>query len=385
MEQRRNENTGGMGDPPENPDPDEWMVDWSFNDIRARRETRGERSEQREENLRLRASTQRIGPRWCSGQTTKANRVRFPGELTPGFSHVEFVPDDAAGRRIFSGSPVSPAPAFRRYSILTSLHPHRLSRSRCLEPPKSLNSTQLTNPKFFTHLSILGNNAGMQGRGEREIPEKTRRPTAKSGAISICKNPEAAPPGIKPGSPGWEASIVTTTPPCPPPPTSRVAGRPTWTGRPRPSVVEGQRLCGWPRAKLGRKPGKARVWRRDFCHNVCDVAGFQETQQIASSCSRLAAATLTAPRFVFLLPVGNTFIRGERGPVGHVLEVAAIDLEAGVQTTPKVVKGTGEDMLRDAVELGPLLKDSFCKAFPLTPDLFGEHITPDVTGGMRAG
>ncbi|KAJ8867315.1 hypothetical protein PR048_031116 [Dryococelus australis] len=30
-----------------------------------------------------------------------------------------------------------------------------------------------------------------------------------------------------------------------------------------------------------------------------------------------------------------------------VLEVAAIDLEAGVQTTPKVVKGTGDDMLRD--------------------------------------
>ncbi|KAJ8867857.1 hypothetical protein PR048_031662 [Dryococelus australis] len=33
-----------------------------------------------------------------------------------------------------------------------------------------------------------------------------------------------------------------------------------------------------------------------------------------------------------------------------VLEVAAIDLEAGVQTTPKVVKGTGEDMLRDGID-----------------------------------
>ncbi|KAJ8880157.1 hypothetical protein PR048_016622 [Dryococelus australis] len=29
------------------------------------------------------------------------------------------------------GSPVSPALSFRRCSILASLHPHRLSRSRC--------------------------------------------------------------------------------------------------------------------------------------------------------------------------------------------------------------------------------------------------------------
>ncbi|KAJ8884155.1 hypothetical protein PR048_016012 [Dryococelus australis] len=33
-----------------------------------------------------------------------------------------------------------------------------------------------------------------------------------------------------------------------------------------------------------------------------------------------------------------------------VLEVAAIDLEAGVQMTPKIVKGTGEDMLRDGID-----------------------------------
>ncbi|KAJ8876984.1 hypothetical protein PR048_021436 [Dryococelus australis] len=39
------------------------------------------------------------------------------------------------------GSPVSPVLVFRRCSILTSLHPHRLSRPRCLDPPKSLHST----------------------------------------------------------------------------------------------------------------------------------------------------------------------------------------------------------------------------------------------------
>ncbi|KAJ8887565.1 hypothetical protein PR048_013781 [Dryococelus australis] len=33
--------------------------------------------------------------------------------VTPGFSHVGIVPDDAAGRRVSRGSPVSPAPSFR--------------------------------------------------------------------------------------------------------------------------------------------------------------------------------------------------------------------------------------------------------------------------------
>ncbi|KAJ8867884.1 hypothetical protein PR048_031689 [Dryococelus australis] len=47
----------------------------------------------------------------------------------------------------------------------------------------------------------------------------------------------------------------------------------------------------------------------------------------------------------------------------QVLEVAAIDLEAGVQTTPKVVKGMDEDMLRDSINscpTGPLLMESSC-------------------------
>ncbi|KAJ8879193.1 hypothetical protein PR048_019799 [Dryococelus australis] len=49
----------------------------------------------------------------------------------------------------------------------------------------------------------------MQGRGKREIPEKTRRPKASSGTI-----PEARP-GIEPGSPWWEASKLTAQPPWP--------------------------------------------------------------------------------------------------------------------------------------------------------------------------
>ncbi|KAJ8880299.1 hypothetical protein PR048_016765 [Dryococelus australis] len=58
----------------------------------------------------------------------KANHRSISGEVTPGFSHVETVPDEAAGPRVFSGiSRFPPAPAFRRCSVLTSLRRHRLS------------------------------------------------------------------------------------------------------------------------------------------------------------------------------------------------------------------------------------------------------------------
>ncbi|KAJ8879645.1 hypothetical protein PR048_020253 [Dryococelus australis] len=65
----------------------------------------------------------------------------IPGRVAPGFSHWGIVQDDATGPRFSQGSPVSPALPFRRCSILTSHHPHRLSRPRCSEQPKSLRST----------------------------------------------------------------------------------------------------------------------------------------------------------------------------------------------------------------------------------------------------
>ncbi|KAJ8888269.1 hypothetical protein PR048_007756 [Dryococelus australis] len=41
----------------------------------------------------------------------------------------------------------------------------------------------------------------MMGPGKREMPEKTRRPTASYGTIPTCANPRATPLGIEPGSP----------------------------------------------------------------------------------------------------------------------------------------------------------------------------------------
>ncbi|KAJ8876125.1 hypothetical protein PR048_024034 [Dryococelus australis] len=54
----------------------------------------------------------------------------IPGGVTPVFLHVVFVPDDEVGLRVFSGISRFPALEFQCCSILTSLHPHWLSRPR---------------------------------------------------------------------------------------------------------------------------------------------------------------------------------------------------------------------------------------------------------------
>ncbi|KAJ8887447.1 hypothetical protein PR048_013662 [Dryococelus australis] len=62
---------------------------------------------------------------------TKANRVRFPVR-SPVFSHVGIVTDDTAVRRVFSEiSHFAPPLAFRRFSILPSLHLHHIDVKNC--------------------------------------------------------------------------------------------------------------------------------------------------------------------------------------------------------------------------------------------------------------
>ncbi|KAJ8879029.1 hypothetical protein PR048_019635 [Dryococelus australis] len=55
----------------------------------------------------------------------------------------------------------------------------------------------------------------MKVREKRKIPEKTLQSTASSGTIPTCEGPVARP-GIEPGSPWWEASVLTAQPPCGP-------------------------------------------------------------------------------------------------------------------------------------------------------------------------
>ncbi|KAJ8891136.1 hypothetical protein PR048_010650 [Dryococelus australis] len=59
-------------------------------------------------------------------------------------------------------------------------------------------------------------NAGVQGRGKWEIPEKTSRPAASSGTIPTCKNPKQIRPGFEPGSQRRDTSRrLTAQPPRP--------------------------------------------------------------------------------------------------------------------------------------------------------------------------
>ncbi|KAJ8872861.1 hypothetical protein PR048_026477 [Dryococelus australis] len=61
-------------------------------------------------------------------------------------------------------------------------------------------------------VEVEWSSAGMQGRGIREIPKKTRQPATSFDTISTCENSWAASPGVKSGSPWWEVSSLTTTP-----------------------------------------------------------------------------------------------------------------------------------------------------------------------------
>ncbi|KAJ8876186.1 hypothetical protein PR048_024095 [Dryococelus australis] len=71
-------------------------------------------------------------------------RTRFnPLRVTSGFLHVGIVPDDAAVRRVFSGSPVTPALSFRRCSVLTSI---ALIGSQDLDLK--------SHPNIFAHLTL---------------------------------------------------------------------------------------------------------------------------------------------------------------------------------------------------------------------------------------
>ncbi|KAJ8868312.1 hypothetical protein PR048_029828 [Dryococelus australis] len=73
------------------------------------------------------------GPRWLSA-SQQGEPSSVIGRVTPGFPHVEIVPGDAAGRRVFSGISRFHRPFF---PVLLHNHLHRLSRPRCWQLPKS--------------------------------------------------------------------------------------------------------------------------------------------------------------------------------------------------------------------------------------------------------
>ncbi|KAJ8881310.1 hypothetical protein PR048_017791 [Dryococelus australis] len=90
-----------------------------------------------------------IQVRGCGGVVVKLLAFHLgepgsiPGGVAPRFSHVGIVPDDAAVRWVFSGISCLPHPSFRRCSIYTSLHAHRLSRDLAVKSRPSVISHSL--------------------------------------------------------------------------------------------------------------------------------------------------------------------------------------------------------------------------------------------------
>ncbi|KAJ8898218.1 hypothetical protein PR048_003578 [Dryococelus australis] len=130
---------------------------------------------------------------------TKANRVQSPAGPLPDFRKWESCRTMLLIGGFSLGYPVSSTIAFRLCSILTSFRPNRLSRA--LSIPFTLRPTVVPITSVREHSFNHLNSAGMNRRGIREVPEKTRRPSAASSETKHAfENPGVARPGIEPGS-----------------------------------------------------------------------------------------------------------------------------------------------------------------------------------------
>ncbi|KAJ8872166.1 hypothetical protein PR048_025768 [Dryococelus australis] len=99
-----------------------------------------------------------------------------------------------------------PTTTWRRLKIFSvTLFGHALEE--VLRTPRANDSCSQAHAAEYLHRK--------HGRGKWEIPEKARRPTASSGTIPTCENPGVTRPGIEPGSPWWEASVLIAQPPRP--------------------------------------------------------------------------------------------------------------------------------------------------------------------------
>ncbi|KAJ8879183.1 hypothetical protein PR048_019789 [Dryococelus australis] len=186
----------------------------------------------------------------------------IPGRVTPGFSHVGIVPDDTAGRQVFSVIFRLPRPFIPALLHTRLNHPHLISRppyrrersrrkvaapgraypevghpasSECgiaititviLEsfPGVPLVSVQAEIAPVVTalgdaRLTTQGGRSSIEptrverdeyrktqdcnGVINREIPKNTRRPAPSSGTIPTCDNPRTTRTGSELSSPRW--------------------------------------------------------------------------------------------------------------------------------------------------------------------------------------
>ncbi|KAJ8873954.1 hypothetical protein PR048_024794 [Dryococelus australis] len=132
---------------------------------------------------------------------TKADRVN-PRPVHSGFSQVGIMPDAAANRRVFSGISRSPAPSFRRCSILTSLYPYRLLRPRYTGVPGSFTTRVCVKNGRAIYRSVARTARSLKSPAQEQGLQETR---GHGGlAISLLASHQGDP-GLIPGrvTPGF--------------------------------------------------------------------------------------------------------------------------------------------------------------------------------------
>ncbi|KAJ8898026.1 hypothetical protein PR048_003386 [Dryococelus australis] len=139
------------------------------------------------------------------GQAGKSIATRCDKESSfPTLQQSEGV--SATDHRAASVSTAAPGRRQRRPSGQTRNHGRRPAPAAALRGERSV-----TVGRIRVLPSTVDRCTGIIGRGKRNIPEKTHRLTVSYGKISTCENPVTRP-GVEPGSPWWEASMLTAQP-----------------------------------------------------------------------------------------------------------------------------------------------------------------------------
>ncbi|KAJ8865707.1 hypothetical protein PR048_033227 [Dryococelus australis] len=143
------------------------------------------------------------------------SRIGEPGSVRSEVLPWESCPDDAAGRRIFSGDlPFPPALSFRRCPILNSLHLHRVSRLRCQPFEKYALCQQY--PRRSSRESRANNVKQRWRQHWRNTRiekwmhfEEMYRSMATPATFRTCEYPSVNLPGPEPCScPRWGVGVI---------------------------------------------------------------------------------------------------------------------------------------------------------------------------------
>ncbi|KAJ8887697.1 hypothetical protein PR048_013915 [Dryococelus australis] len=306
---------------------------------------------------------------------TEGEPGSIPGGVAHGYSHVGIVPDDAADRRVFSG--VSRFPFHFIPTLLRTLASPSSALKRTLAqsplPTVTADDQCKNGIGMFVHanaestLQIIGYSSGCCRTQQRNGVTDWER--FRNGGAFDCQTSKL---GRHPRrhatfrSTRWEIKLTTRFQRHQHQRNSHLIS-PLFTcllcvlALLQTCEVSGPRL-GFRRKYLRLNQTKIMsATIHDGSTNLIEIPCCR--QRVRLEYEQMNALECVALRFMpeldfdilrfacsFPLDIGRPSLCADNLLQKKVLEVAAIDLEAGVQTTPKVVKGTGEDMLRDGID-----------------------------------